>query len=241
MLSRVKILSVDIDNITLIEAKNIINSYIQQYVKSRMVVTPNSEMLVRAWDNKQFSEILNKADLKIPDGAGLVLAARFLNKPLQERVAGIDLMKELLLLSVANSYSVYLLGGQPGVIEEAAGQIRLKYKGINICGYHHGYLNENSRESVINEINKLKPDILFVGMGVPLQEKFLAANLNKLNVKVAMTVGGSYDIFAGKTKRAPLWMQKAYLEWFYRLLKEPGRILRMMAIPRFLALIFMNK
>jgi len=179
--------------------------------------------------------------MKIPDGAGLLLAAKILGSPLQERVAGIDLMQELLSLATIKGYSIYLLGGEPGIIEKANKNIKENHKGIDICGYHHGYLNESSRENVIKEINNLKPDILFVGMGVPLQEKFLAFNLENLDVKIAMTVGGSYDILAGKTKRAPVWIQRAYLEWFYRLIKEPGRIIRMMAIPKFLILILFNK
>lgn len=240
MENRVKILSVNIDNITFIEAIKTINNYIQQNKKKRLVVTPNSEMLVRAWNDSEFSQILNNADLKVPDGAGLLLASRILNSPLKERIGGIDLMQELLSLAAANGYSVYLLGGKPGIIEKAKSNIRKKYNGIDICGYHHGYLNESSRESVIKEINKVKPDILFVGMGVPLQEKFLSANLENLNIKIAMTVGGSYDVLSGKKKRAPLWMQRAYLEWFYRLMQEPLRIARVMAIPRFLFLILLN-
>ncbi len=241
MAKKVEILGVEIDNITINETREKVAEYLQQEGKPRMIVTPNSEMLVRAWDDNRFADILNRADLKVPDGSGLLLAAKILKNPLQERVAGIDLMKELLQLALDNSYSVYLLGGEPEIIDKAVNRIKTDYVNIDICGYHHGYLNEKTRAEVIENINRLKPDILFVGMGVPLQENFLAGNLKNLTVKVALTVGGSFDIFAGKIKRAPVWMQESYLEWLYRLWKEPTRIVRIMAIPRFIFLIFLNR
>ena len=236
---KIKILNIKIDNVDMLKASARIVEFIaSDSPKSFLVVTPNSEIVVRAQKDHRLARILNKADLAVPDGAGIVLASRILaKKPLPERVAGFDLLLKLLSLAVQNNYRIYLLGGRPGIVERARDRITAFYPGVNICGQYHGYLERQEQKKIISEINQLKPDLLFVGMGVPLQEKFLAQNLPLLKVKVAMTVGGSFDILAGEASRAPLWLQRANLEWFYRLLKEPARLERMLALPKFVYLI----
>lgn len=235
----IEILGIKINRINIKEAVNSIHKIIDNNQKA-MIVTPNSEMIVMAQEDRELARILNNADLKIPDGAGVVLASRMLKKPVQERVAGFDLMTDLLKLAVKQNYSLYLLGGKPGIIEEACKKIKKKYNDINIAGSHHGYLDRELQQKVIKDINNIEPDILFVGMGVPLQEKFIDKVLSKLNVKIAMTVGGSFDVLAGTMKRAPVWMQKFNLEWLYRLIQEPKRLGRMMALPRFVWLVFLD-
>lgn len=247
MPEKIEILDIKVDNVKIREARDRIDEYIRDYKVNnlsdepgRLIVTPNSEMIVRAQDDNHLAQILNQADLSIPDGAGVVLASRILNKSLPERVAGFDFMQELLSLAVTKNYSVYLLGGKPRIIKKVQKEILSEYKGIEICGCHHGYLDNELEHKVLTEINNLQPDFLFVGMGVPLQEKFLDRNLKKLKVKVAMTVGGSFDVLAGEVKRAPLWMQKFCLEWFYRLWHEPSRLGRMLALPKFMVLVLIE-
>jgi N-acetylglucosaminyldiphosphoundecaprenol N-acetyl-beta-D-mannosaminyltransferase len=236
----IEILDVKINKVKMNEALQEVQRFIEEGGKNHYVVTPNSEMLVMAHDDPEFKEILNKADLSIPDGAGLLLASHLSKNKLEERVAGYDLMKGLFSLAVEKKYSIFLLGGRPGVVEKAYYNILREYPGISISGIHHGYLDMNLQESVIKKINIAKPDLLFIGMGVPLQERFISKNLSRLNIKVAITVGGGFDVLAGEVKRAPLWMQKNHLEWMFRLLKEPSRIGRMLALPRFVFLVLMR-
>ena len=239
MCKKIDILNIKVNNVNMQQAREIVCDYIESGKNSHMIVTPNSEMVVRAQTDRQLATILNNADLSIPDGAGIVLASRILAiENFSERVAGFDLMEELFQVAEKKDYRFYLLGGEPGIAGEAKKRIEQDYSQIKICGYHHGYLDRQVQQKVINQINNLAPDILLVGMGVPLQERFLYNNLERLRVKVGITVGGSFDVLAGKTRRAPVWMQRAYLEWFFRLLKEPSRLSRMVALPRFVFLVF---
>ncbi len=242
MPGKVEILNIKINNVDMLKAGKMIEDHIKMNSKnSFMVVTPNAEIVVRAQNDQELARILNNADLAIPDGAGIVIASRILSGvSFSERVAGFDLMKNLFSIAVKKKYSIFLLGGKPGIASKACKNITKEYQGINICGFHHGYLNQKQQKKVIKKINKEKPDILFVGMGVPLQEKFLDKYIDILDIKVGMTVGGSFDILAGKAKRAPLWMQKACLEWLYRLFKEPSRIGRTLALPRFVYLVIVE-
>ncbi|MFW6035140.1 MAG: WecB/TagA/CpsF family glycosyltransferase [Halothermotrichaceae bacterium] len=241
MKDSIKILGIKINNVDIKNAVDYAIDSVETDSQADMIVTPNSEMIVMAQKDKHLAKIINDSYLSIPDGAGVLLASRVVNTPLKGRVAGYDLMKQLLTVSAEKKYKVYLLGGEQKVIAEAKKKAEKLYPGIKICGYHHGYLNKELKEKVFNEINQLSPDILFVGMGVPLQEKFLYKNLSNLNVKLAITVGGAFDVLSGRANRAPLWMQKIHLEWFFRLLQEPGRFIRMTALPYFAYLVFKEK
>lgn len=237
---KTKILTLNINNITMDKLIDKLLSDLETETKN-LIFTPNSEIVVRAYDNPEFARILNSADYLVPDGAGLLMAARILGEPLQERVAGYDLMRNLLKSISDKDYSVYFLGGKPGIIDLAVKNVRKEFPEINMAGFHHGYLDRDNKKEIISEVNRKKPDLLFVGMGVPLQEEFFNTNFDDLNIKLGLAVGGSFDVLAGQTERAPLWMQKMYLEWFYRLLQEPKRIKRMLAIPRFLMLVLKEK
>ena len=232
----VQILGIKINKYKMQEALAYIDSLIQAGKKS-MVVTPNSEIIVMAQKDRELARILNNADLSVPDGAGVVLASRILKNPVPERVAGFDLMQETMALASRKGYSVYFLGAEPGIVELASERIKERYPGIKICGTHHGYLADGGEEQIIAELNRLKPDILYIGMGVPRQEKFLDKYLKEIDVKLAMTVGGSFDVLAGKVRRAGRRMQSLGIEWLYRLIQEPRRIGRMMALPVFVLLV----
>ncbi|MFO7815991.1 MAG: WecB/TagA/CpsF family glycosyltransferase [Halanaerobiales bacterium] len=237
---KTKILTLNINNITMEMLIEELTSKIEAEEKN-LIFTPNSEIVVRAYDDPEFSRILNSADYLIPDGAGLLLAARILGEPLPERIAGYDLMRNLLKNISDKDYSTYFLGGKPGIIDLAVKKVKEESPELNMAGFHHGYLDRKKKSKVIEEINKKSPDILLVGMGVPLQEEFFDNNFDNLNIKLGLTVGGSFDVLAGQTERAPIWMQKLYLEWFYRLLQEPKRLGRMLALPRFLMLVIKEK
>jgi len=209
--------------------------------KTSLVVTPNSEMIAMAAEDRELARILNSADLATADGIGVVIASKILGKPLAERVAGFDLISCLFKEFAEEDINFYFLGSKPGIVDRAVENLKKDYPNLNIAGYHHGYIDRDDQQQIIAEINSKNIDLLLVGMGVPLQEKFLDNNLKKLKVGAAVTVGGSFDVLAGEVNRAPLWVQKAALEWFYRLLQEPSRFGRMLSLPKFIFLVLKSK
>jgi N-acetylglucosaminyldiphosphoundecaprenol N-acetyl-beta-D-mannosaminyltransferase len=237
----IKILSVNIDRLNQRQAVERVRELITRSSQASLVVTPNSEMLALAAEDRELARILNSADLATADGIGVVMASKILGEPLEERVAGFDLISLLFKEFAEEDFNFYFLGGKPGIVDRAAANLKIKYPNLNIAGYHHGYLDRENQQQIIDQINEKNIDLLLVGMGVPLQEKFLDNNLKKLDVGAAVTVGGSFDVLAGEVNRAPLWMQKAALEWFYRLLQEPSRFGRMLSLPKFIFLVIKSK
>ncbi|MGM0409983.1 MAG: WecB/TagA/CpsF family glycosyltransferase [Bacillota bacterium] len=240
---KVDILGVKINKLNMEQALNRIFSIIKKDKKA-MVVTPNAEMIMRARKNKELKSILNEADLSLADGAGVLLASKLFNIDIKERVSGFDLLIEILSYNkFSNKFSVYFLGAEPGIVDKMIENLndsskslannKNLAKNLEIAGYHHGYLNSDLKKEVIKDINEKKPDILFVGMGAPLQEKFLKKNMEKLNINIGVTVGGSFDVLAGNLKRAPKFIQKIGLEWLYRLIQEPKRFKRTLLLPQF--------
>ncbi|SJZ42758.1 WecB/TagA/CpsF family glycosyltransferase [Selenihalanaerobacter shriftii] len=236
-MAKIKILDILINKVDMVAAIEEVENLIQSDSSQHLVVTPNSEMVVMAQEDKVLKRIINEADLVVPDGVGLVLASKLMGEPLIERVTGIDLMVGLLELAAKRGYGVYFLGAKPGIIPQVKKRILAKYPELKIIGTHHGYLDDKSEKQVIEEINYLNPELLFVGMGVPLQEKWLDKNLDRLKVPISIGVGGSFDVLAGEKKRAPIWIQKLNLEWLYRLIQEPQRIYRILALPKFVYLV----
>ncbi|SDL68004.1 N-acetylglucosaminyldiphosphoundecaprenol N-acetyl-beta-D-mannosaminyltransferase [Dendrosporobacter quercicolus] len=230
---RIPVLDIMIDAVTMAEAVKIVENFIAEQ-RTRFVATANAEMVMMAQTDPVLAGILNRADLVIPDGAGVVWAARYHQYAMPERVAGYDLVQQLLAKSARSGYRVYFFGGAPGVAEQARTWAEARYPGVNVVGVRDGYFTAQDEPEIINTIKLCKPDILLAGLGVPKQEKWLTKHLNELNVPVAIGVGGTFDVMAGVVIRAPLWMQKANLEWLYRLLSQPQRALRMLALPRFM-------
>lgn len=235
MRNQVEIVGVNVDNTTLNEASKKLEDFLDGEGLS-MVFTPNSEILVDAVKDPYFTQVLNSGNLVIPDGIGVVIASKFYGMPMKERVTGYDLMCKLIAIAHNKDKSIYFIGGKEGVAEEAALNIIQKYKDIKILGWHNGYFDEEEEKTIINNIIELKPDIVFVALGAPKQEKWIYENRHKLPVKIAMGVGGSIDVLANRVKRAPSFYQKAGLEWFYRLMKEPRRFLRVLKLPKFILL-----
>ncbi len=209
---------------------------------SKYVVTPNAEILMQARKDPGLNEIINSAWLSSPDGSGILMASKLLPEKeiFQERVAGFDLMEALIELAADRGYSVYFLGGRPGVVEKAKENLTIRYPGIDICGCHHGYLDASLKDEVIKDINRQSPDLLLVGMGAPRQEYFISEYKDDLKFKVALTVGGSFDVISGEKTRAPGWVQKIYLEWLYRLFQEPSRWKRIKVLPHFVLIMLID-
>ena len=200
--------------------------------ESVSIFTPNAEIAYRALKDASLMTILNACDMAVPDGIGIVKASRILGCPLREKVAGVDLGLRIADLAEKCGYNVYLYGGMPGIAEKAAEELTKRFPNISISGTSHGYRNDKS--TLIEDINASGAQILYVCLGSPMQEKWINENKDHLpNVRLLIGLGGSLDIYAGKAKRAPKVFIRLGLEWFYRLISDPKRIVRMAALPRF--------
>ncbi|MDR1532792.1 MAG: WecB/TagA/CpsF family glycosyltransferase [Clostridiales bacterium] len=224
------ILGVPVDNVT----RNVALARLLKILSGDrhcVLLTPNPEMVMAAQSDEEFMKVFYAADLVVPDGIGIVLASRLNRVKIKERVAGCDLVQEL-LAALPCPASVYLLGGRPGVCEKAAANIESRYKNAKVCGFHHGYFDQREERQILIDIQNKMPDILLVGLGFPKQEKWIYDN-RELPVKLSAAIGGTLDILAGTAARAPESFRRLGLEWFYRLLTQPSRIGRMFVLPVF--------
>ena len=232
MADQVNILGVNVDAVTMAEAV----AHVTEAMDVRanvMIATANAEMIMRATHDEELRDILNAAALVVPDGAGTVWAARHLGHAMPERVAGYDLAQELLRRAPAEGRRIYFFGAAPGVAEKAKEKAEQLYPGIEIVGVRNGFFSPADNAAIITEIKAAHPDLLLVALGVPKQEKWIAAHLAALDVPAAIGVGGTLDVMAGVMKRAPYWMQRAKLEWLFRGLMQPKRAGRLLALPKF--------
>lgn len=209
---------------------------VEYYMDARAgvtVATANAEMIMRATKDAALRDVLAAAALVVPDGAGTVWAARHLGHAMPERVAGYDLVQELLRRAPAAHRRVYFFGAAPGVAEKAKAKAEQLYPGIEIVGVRDGFFSADMNDAIISDIRTAHPDLLLVALGVPKQEKWIHEHLAALGVPVAIGVGGTLDVMAGVMKRAPRWMQKAKLEWLFRGMLQPKRAGRLLALPKF--------
>ena len=234
----VKILGVDIFSGLKIEALEEVEKWLKDGSKKRYIVTPNPEILMIAQKNETFRKILNEADLALPDGVGLIWASRILGKPLKERITGVDFMEKVCELAAKEGFTVGLIGGRDGVALKAAERLKKAYPKLKLV-----LAQEEWEDNLKIENRNLSSsiDILFVAFGAPKQEIWVNKHLNDLPIKVAMGVGGSFDYFAGLIPRAPKWIQNLGFEWLYRLIQQPWRIRRQLALLKFMGLVFKER
>lgn len=240
MTERVEILGVHVDAVTMAQAVERVAQLIAAG-KPSLVATANAEMLLRATHDDELKTILNAAKLVVPDGAGTVWAARHLGKFMPERVAGADLVLELMKLAPAKSWKFFMFGAAPGIADKAKLKAETLCPGIKIVGTRNGYFTAADESDIIAQIKNSRADVLLAALGVPKQEKWLAAHLHELNVPVSIGVGGTFDVMAGVVKRAPLWMQRARLEWLFRAMLQPSRAGRLLALPKFVLKVHRQK
>ena len=215
--------------------------YIDNFEKIH-IVSGNPEVLYTGLNNNElFDNFTSQKSLIIPDGVGIQIAARYLKTPVKEKIAGIDLMKELIKKSSKDSKGIYLIGTTDENLKACVANLVANYPKINILGYKNGYFDINNSDEILKDIKEKKPYALFVAMGCPRQEEFIVKYMNELPCRIFMGVGGSFDVIAEKVNRAPNWMIKLGLEWMYRVLKEPWRIKRLGSIPKFLMLVIRGK
>ncbi len=231
-MEKINILGVNVDKVTNTEAVDAV-MHMLDAPGNHAVFTPNSEIILMGYKDEEFCDMLNCADLLTADGIGVVYASKILKNPLKERVAGYDVACGVLDKIAESGHRLYLFGGKPGVAELAEGKIKEKYPLLNIVGRRNGYFSPEETDGIIDDINASGADLVFVCLGAPTQEKWISKNMHKLSCHVMMGIGGSLDVFAGMVERAPdVWCNLG-LEWMYRLIKEPWRIGRMMALPKF--------
>ena len=202
--------------------------------KRNFVVTANAEIIMMAQDDPEYKKILvETADLVLPDGAGTVWAGNYLGYTIPERVAGYDLYLRLLEEVAKYGIPVYFFGGKPGIAEEAAEEGKRRWPQLKVAGCRNGYFSAEEEQEILDGINRSGAAMLFAALGAPKQEIWLAKYKELLKPSLLMGIGGSFDVLAGKVQRAPKWMQDARLEWFFRLIKQPSRFGRMLALPKF--------
>jgi N-acetylglucosaminyldiphosphoundecaprenol N-acetyl-beta-D-mannosaminyltransferase len=235
MPEKINIHGVMIDNVNMNEALDIVLGMLKGKSANK-IYTPNAEIIMQANRDPELLNILNSADLLVPDGAGVILASRMLRCNLKEKVSGIDLVKKVLSYTEKKPVSFFIFGGRPGVAEKASINILSDFPRARINGFRNGYFEESEIPDIIKQINESRADVLLVGLGAPKQEKWIHRYAEQLNAKVIMGIGGTIDIFAGTAALAPEFMRKAGLEWLFRLIKEPRRYKRMMDLPRFMLL-----
>ena len=227
---RLHILGARIDAVTLHSALQFIAGQIQQK-KFSQIITVNPLMLEETIKNPLLGKIFTEAGLVVPESIGITFLIRWKGLSVPERVPGIDLMLELCRQASHKGWSIYLVGAKPGVAEEAGKKLFSQFPGLKILGTHHGYFSSGQETKLLEDIQSKKPNLLFVGLAIPRQEEWIYQNKGKLTGIVSMGVGGSLDVISGRLKRAPLWMQKAGLEWLFRTFQEPFRFKHITQIP----------
>jgi len=236
MHGKISVYGVSYNNVTLEEVAELTEKLLCED-KNHMVVTPNAEIAYMAVKDPELGKIINEADIAVADGIGVVYASKIYRTPVKEKVPGVELGMKVLENAARSGRGVFFLGAKPGVAELAASKVSEKIPGINFVGIRDGYFKNDAE--VIDEINASGADILFVCLGAPKQERWMAENKDKLNCRLMLGLGGSLDSYAGTVKRAPDIFIRLGLEWLYRLMKEPKRIGRMMALPKYMfAVIF---
>lgn len=236
--NNINILKLSFDNIT----KNELLKKLEKSVKEQQktfVVTANPEIVMYANQESEYHSIVQSADYVIADGIGVIIGSKILGTPLPERIAGYDLLVELLKTGSEKGWSAYFLGAKKEVIDKAVENIKSAYPGLHVTGWHDGYFKESSE--ITNEIRAKQPDLIFAALGFPRQEKWIFEHIREFEKGIFMGVGGSFDVLAGTVKRAPVIWQKMNLEWLYRLIKQPSRWKRMLALPLFMLKIINEK
>jgi N-acetylglucosaminyldiphosphoundecaprenol N-acetyl-beta-D-mannosaminyltransferase len=235
-----EIAGVRVDDVTYDE----LMAHVDDFVASgqpHQIVTLNPEMVVAAHDDPAFRRMLNGADLNVADGVGLSIAASWLGQPLRERVTGSDGIFHLSAHCAQRGYRPFFLGAAPGVAEVVGERLAAGNKGLQVAGAYAGSPCIEDEDEIIERVRAAAPDLLFVAYGVPAEEKWIARNRERLGVPVMLGVGGAFDFVAGVTRRAPVWMRRAGLEWLHRLVREPWRWRRQLALPRFVALVLAQR
>jgi N-acetylglucosaminyldiphosphoundecaprenol N-acetyl-beta-D-mannosaminyltransferase len=236
----IEVLGVRVDDVTYEDLMLQVDAYVSSR-RPHQIVTLNAEMLVAAHEDPALGQILNDADLNVADSVGVMLAARLLGLRLRERVTGSDGIYRLATHCAQKGYRPFFLGAAPGVADLVAERLVAANPDLEVAGAYAGSPFPKDENDIVDRVRAAAPDLLLVAYGVPVEEKWIARNWERLGVPVMVGVGGSFDFVAGLTKRAPVWMRRMGLEWFHRLIREPWRWRRQLALPRFVVLVLRQK
>lgn len=228
---KVNVLGISYQNVTMAEAVRDVLAMTQAN-GTHYVVTPNPEISEACVENGRLAKAVSDADYVVPDGIGVIIASHILGTPLKERVGGFDLVTALLPEMERRGLRLYLLGAKPGVAGQAAQNLQKRFPALKITGTHDGYFKKD--EEAVEAVNAAGADVVIVALGFPRQEYFMVDNREKLQAHLLIGLGGGLDVFAGVTKRAPDVFIRLNLEWFYRLLCQPWRFVRMLKLPKYL-------
>lgn len=222
---KINLFGIKLLNKKMSEAIALIEDLVKEKAKEKIFFV-NPDCLNKIFKDRGYYKILRRSKYIFPDGIGINIAAKMLHNPLLENLNGTDMLPFLCENAVKNDFKLFLLGAKPAIAKLARQKLENRYPGLQISGTQDGYFSAEQENTVIEKINKSQTDILLVAMGVPSQEKWIEKNFDNLQVKVAMGVGGLLDFYSENIKRAPRWMREVGLEWFYRLIQEPGRMWR---------------
>jgi N-acetylglucosaminyldiphosphoundecaprenol N-acetyl-beta-D-mannosaminyltransferase len=226
------VLGVRIDAVTFEQVLTCIEDFIADG-RPHQIVTVNPEFVMAAQTDAEFRGIINSSALALPDGVGVSWASRRQGRPLPDRIPGVDLVERLAALSMDRGYRLFFLGAMPGVADEAVEELRECYPGMAVAGTYVGSPLREEEAAIVEQVRATRPHVLFVAYGAPAQDHWIARNMDRLGVPVCIGVGGSFDYIAGVHPRAPRWMRQLGLEWLHRLITQPWRWRRMLALPRF--------
>lgn len=228
----VKVLGVQVHVVTISEVIEIVRNMVTSGL-DHQIATVNPEFIMTAQKHDEFRRVLNSTSLSFADGMGVVWAARILGHRLPERIPGVDVVERISALAAREGLRIFLLGAAPGIAGETGRRLQVRYPGLIIAGTFAGSPKPEDDEEICRIVEKARPDFLFVAYGAPNQDLWIARNQHRLHVSVAMGVGGTFDFIVGKSVRAPKILQSLGLEWLHRLIREPHRWRRMLALPRF--------
>src|SRR5258707_803032 len=239
------ILGVRVDNVIRPTARAMVEAFAanRNGFPPRKVFFTNVHSIQSARHDRELMSCINSADLVLPDGSGLKIAGKVFKTPILENLNGTDFTPEVLQSAESHNLTVYLLGALPNVVDGCLDHLLKQYPNLQIVGYHHGHFTKEEEQEIIKDINAVRPDILLVAFGTPLQEKWITHHAKRLNVGVCLAVGGLFEFFSGVVARAPLWMRRLGLEWVYRFLQDPitkwNRVF--VEIPLFLVSVFVRR
>jgi N-acetylglucosaminyldiphosphoundecaprenol N-acetyl-beta-D-mannosaminyltransferase len=231
---------VRVDSVTFDQVLTCIEDFIADG-HPHQVVTVNPEFVMAAQSDAEFRHIINTSALALPDGVGIWWASRHLGRPLSERIPGVDLVEQLAALSADRGYRLYFLGAMPGVADKAVEVLDARYPGLVVAGTCVGSPHPEDEAAIVEQVRATRPHVLLVAYGAPAQDHWIARNIGRLRVPVCIGVGGSFDYIAGIHARAPRWLRKLGMEWLHRLITQPWRWRRMLALPRFAWQVFWSR
>lgn len=239
-MNQVKIMDIPFINTTKVD---FLINHVQRSVENnekQFIITANPEIVMKTREDKTYKKIVQSADYVVPDGIGIILAAKRQKTPIKERIPGVELMEEMLEYANKHKKTCYFLGAEEKVNEALIKKVRTKYPDLIIGGFHHGFF-ELDGLGIVENVSRSEADFVFVALGFPRQENWIDKHIDKFNKGIFMGVGGGFDVISGRVERAPEFWIKLNLEWLYRIIKQPSRVTRIFVVIKFMFLVLFKR